>query len=216
VTRVGINDAVLGASLALQCGLLALVFVRGVARRLPCFAVLLGFYPLRSAVLFVAFGHLAPADYAALNDWFSLAGLVLQLVVAVEIGWKIFRMPGRRWGFAAWAIPVAAWVGTMLLWAALPERSPVPPDRLQIFCSLSMVLLWGWAAVERAPRLVWRVAAGLAAFGAADLMATAGKAAAAMHRDAAAFSGWSYASSGVYIAVVVFWIFALPKDVRGA
>jgi hypothetical protein len=209
VTRVAINDALWGASLALQCGLLALVFVRGIARRLPCFTMLLGFYPVRSAVLFVLFGHVAPKDYAGLNEWLLLAGLLLQLVVAVEIGWKIFRMPGRRWGFAAWAIPVAAWVGTMVLWAVLPSNSPVPPDRLQMFCSLSMVLLWVWAAVERAPRLVWRVAAGLAAYGAVDLMATAGKAAAAMHRDAGAFAGWSYASSGVYLAVVVFWLLML-------
>ena len=60
---------------------------------------------------------------------------------------------------------MAAWVGTLLIWAALPKNSPVPPDRLQMFCSLIMVLLWVWAAAERAPRLVWRVAAGLAVFG---------------------------------------------------
>ena len=51
-------------ALALQCALLALVFVRGVARRLPGFTVLLGFYPLRAVVLFVLFGHLATPDYA--------------------------------------------------------------------------------------------------------------------------------------------------------
>ena len=212
MTRVAINDAVWGASLALQCGLLALIFVRGIARRLPCFTLLLGFYPLRSAALFVLFGHVGSADYAELNDWLSLAGLLLQLVVAVEIGWKLFKMPGRRWGYAAWLVPVAAWVGTVMFGFLLPGNSPVPPDRLQMFCSLTMVLLWVWAAMEQAPRLLWRVAAGLAAYGAVDLIATAGKAVAAMHRDAPMFAGWSYASSGVYIGVVVFWIFALKRE----
>jgi hypothetical protein len=215
MTRVAINDALWGTSLALQCGLLALVFARGIARRLPCFTLLLGFYPARSAGLFLLFGRVAPGDYAGLNDWLSLAGLLLQLVVAVEVGWKLFKMPGRRWGYAAWGVPVAAWVGTVALEFVLPGNSPVPPDRLQMFCSLTMVLLWVWAAVERAPRLVWRVAAGLAAYGAVDLMATAGKAVAAMHRDAPMFAGWSYASSGVYIGVVVFWIFALKSERGG-
>lgn len=210
MTRVAVNDALWGISLALQCALLAVVFVRGVARRLPCFTVLLGFYPLRAVVLFVLFGHLATPDYAGLNDWLSLAGLLLQLVVAVEIGVKIFKVAARRW--AAWAIPVAAWVATMLLLVVLPARSPVPPDRLQMFCSLSMVLLGVWAAVERAPRLVWKVAAGLAAYGVVDLMATGGKAVAAMHRDARSFTAWSYAGSVVYVGVVVFWIFALRSE----
>ena len=99
----------------------------------------------------------------------------------------------------------------MLLLVVLPERSPVPPDRLQMFCSLTMVLLWVWAAVERAPRQLWSVAVGLAAYVVVDLLATAGKAAAGMHRDAQSFAAWSYASSGVYVAVVVFWIFALRR-----
>ena len=210
MTRVAINDALWGTSLALECALLAVVFARGVARRLPCFTVLLAFYPLRAVVLFALFGHLATPDYAGLNDWLSLAGLLLQLVVAVEIGLKIFRVAARRW--AAWVVPVAAWAGTMLLLAVLPARSPVPPDRLQMFCSLTMVLLGVWAAVERAPRLVGRVAVGLAAYGVVDLMATAGKAAAAMHRDAQSFAAWSYASSVVYLGVVVFWMFSLRRD----
>jgi hypothetical protein len=210
MTRVAVNDALWGTSLALQCVLLAVVFVRGIARRLPCFTVLLGFYPLRAVVLFGVFGHVATPTYAGLNDWLSLAGLLLQLVVAVEIGVKIFRVARRRWG--AWVVPVAAWAGTMMLLAVLPERSPLPPDRLQMFCSLTMVLLWVWAVVERAPRLVWRVAAGLAVYGVVDLMATAGKAAAGMHRDASSFAAWSYTSSVVYMGAVVFWIFALRRD----
>lgn len=210
MTRVAINDALWGTSLALQCALLTVVFVRGVARRLPCFTVLLGFYPLRAVVLFALFRHLATPDYAGLNDWLSLAGLLLQLVVAVEIGVKIFRVAARRW--AVWVVPVAAWAGTLLLLAMLPARSPVPPDRLQMFCSLTMVLLCVWAAVERTPRLVMRVAAGLAAYVVVDLMATAGRATAGLHRDAQSFAAWTYASSAVYVGVVVFWIFALRRD----
>jgi hypothetical protein len=121
MTRVAVNDVVWGVSLALQCGLLALVWVGGLARWLPCFTFLLAFYPVRAAVLFVLFGRVAPANYAAVYEALSLAGLLLQLLVGVEIGARLFKGTAPRAGYGAWLVPVAAWVGAMVVGRATGE-----------------------------------------------------------------------------------------------
>ncbi len=213
MTRNAINNSLWAVGLVLQCGLLALVFLRGIAGRLVSFTVLLAFYPVRAALLFFLLGHIGPEDYASLYRGLTLAGLLLPIVVAGEIGWKLWRVGGKtRWYL--WLAPVLAGALAWGLWRVLPDRAPIPPDRVQMFGSLIMILLCGFALAARARGVLRNVVIGLAVFGVVDLLATAGKSFAAMHRDAAAFAGWSYASSGVYLLVVLFWMVTLRAEGR--
>ena len=211
MTRTSINNSLFLASLALQAGLLVLVWLRGYARRIPSFTLLLFFYPMRSLVLFVLPRMIGPSDFGVAYRELVLFGLLLQVVVAVEIGWRLWRVSGPfRWGLLL--VPVIAWMGALILWAALPERTPLPADRLQIFCSIAMILLCGFALAGRADLLLRRVITGLASFGLVDLIATAGKSFAALHRDAASFAAWSYVDAGGYLLVVIFWMLSLRNE----
>jgi len=164
-------------------------------------------------LLFFLLGHIGPEDYASLYRGLTLAGLLLPIVVAGEIGWKLWRAGGKtRWYL--WLAPVLAGALAWGLWRVLPDRAPIPPDRVQMFGSLIMILLCGFAVAARARGVLRNVVIGLAVFGVVDLLATAGKSVAALHRDAAAFAGWSYASSGVYLLVVLFWMVTLRAEGR--
>ena len=213
MTRNAINDSLWSVSLVLQIGLLALVFLRDLAGRLPSFTVLLVFYPLRAAALFFLSGHMAADDYTAMYRGLAVLGLLLPIIVAAEISLRLWSGLGRaQWGLLL--VPVVAWLGAMWLWSILPIKGPLRPDRVEMFGSLLMILLFGFALKARTTGILRKVIGGLATFGIVDLMATAGKGFAAAHRDADTFAGWSYASSGVYLLVVLFWMVALRPDAR--
>jgi len=212
MTRAAVNNSLFVAGLLLQIGLLVLVCLRRLARRIPSFTLLLFFYPMRALVLFVLPRVIGHADFAVAYRELSLFGLLLQVVVAAEIGWRLWRVlrSSLRWGLVL--VPVMAWVGAVAVWTALPERTPLPVDRLQMFCSFTMLLLCGFALAGRADWLLRRVVAGLGVFGAVDLIATAGKSFAALHRDAGSFAVWSYADAGGYLLVVIFWMVSLRGE----
>ncbi len=90
-----INTIVWTFSLALQALLVVAVFGRRIARRLPCFTILILFYPLRSALLFAVIGHIPAGDYGALYSTLSLVDILLQIGFAVEIGFRLIRQPGK-------------------------------------------------------------------------------------------------------------------------
>lgn len=212
MTRAVINNSLWIFGLMLQCTLLLLVCTRGIARRLPVFTVLLAFYPLRSALLFALYGHLGPTTYHATYNGLSLLDLLLQLLVAIEIAAHLLRAygkPGLRRSLLFILLPCIAWAGTILDVSMLPANSPIPPDRLQIFDSLVMVLLCILVFLWPAVTLLRRVAIGFAFYGAVNLLATAGRTVAADHRDARAFSRWSYTLTAAWLLVVLCWIFVL-------
>jgi len=211
VTREALNNSIWSVSLVLQFGLLALIFLRRIAGRIPTFTLLLAFYPVRAAVLYFLSGHLAKDDLLSLYQGLALAALLLVILVAAELGWQLWKLlPRARWGLLA--TPVVAAAAAEMLWRALPMKSLVPADRVEMFGSALMVLLFGFALAGRAPEFLRNVTGGLAAFGLVDLMATAGKNFAAERRDAAMFAGWSYANSGVYVLVVLFWMLSLRSE----
>jgi len=211
MTRATINNSLFMAGLVLQAGLLALAFLRGISRKIPSFTLLLVFYPMRALVLFVLPRVIGPSDFGVAYRELSLFGLLLQLIVAAEIDWRLWRVLGAaRWGLLL--VPVVAWMGALALWAALPARTPLPVDRVQMFCSMVMILLCGFALAGHADLLLRRVIAGLAVFGVVDLVATAGKSIAALHRNAASFTVWSYVDAGAYLLVVLFWMVSLENE----
>jgi hypothetical protein len=209
-----IDDLLWAAGLALQFGLLAVVLVRGLARRMPAFTLLLAFYPLRSAALFGLYGHLAPANYAATANALSLVDLLLQLLLAMEIAAALVRTAGgwtlRRVAAVA-TLPALAWAATWLLCGMLPANAPVPPDRLQVFNWLVLSLLALWAMPSAAGEVLRSVAVGFGFYGGIGLVATAVRTTAAMHRDAAAFSISSYVLSATWVLLLFLWM-GLPRE----
>ena len=71
-----LNTSVWALSLVLQGTLFVLLFSRGIARRFPFFTSLIGFYILRSAVLFLIFNHVSPSNYSGLRDLLLLPAVV--------------------------------------------------------------------------------------------------------------------------------------------
>jgi hypothetical protein len=207
MTQAEVNQGLVLLGLVLQIGLLALVFRRGVWRVLPGFTVLLVFHPVRAAAMLILFGHMGVAEYVGLARGLEMVGLLLQMVVAVEIGWTIGR-EGRR-GWLLLLVPVVGWLVVMAIWDVLPEHSPVPVDRVQMLVSVMMILLLGWAVAVRASILVGRVVLGLAVYGVVYLVSAAEKSVAAAARDVERFREWSYASTVAYLVVVLFWVWGL-------
>jgi hypothetical protein len=215
MTRASINDTLWIAGLLLQCSLLILLFTRRIARHLPVLTVLFTFYPLRSALLFVLSRYLDPATYAAIYNTTSLANIILQFAVALEIAIHLLRAsPGRTLLRILLLVLLPAASGaTLLVIRTLPANSPLPPDRLQIFASSVMVLLCFCTLIQTTANqtitLLRRLTLGFAFYGLLSILAICFHTVAAIHRDVRAFEQWSYILSVVYLLTVIYWIVTL-------
>ena len=224
MTRPVINDLFWIVGLLLQCGLVALVFLRGLARRLPAFATLVAFYTLRSAALFALFGHVSNETYAAIYDVLSILDLLLQLLVAAEIAVALVRAAGgwsSRFGRLLLMLPVIAIAATLGLSRILPSNTQVRPDRMQLFDWLVLILL-GLATltqtraarrISERPRLL---AQGFALYSVTGLCVTVARTFAALHHDAHRLAEWSYTLPTAWIVVVLYWISALKRPIPSA
>jgi hypothetical protein len=210
-----INLCLWGAGLGLQLTLVAVLFLRRVARRFPIFTLLVIFYVLRSVTLFALFDYLARSTYSQLYDFLSLADLCLQILLAGEIAFSILRQSsGWTWSrmakvalFAALALGVAGGVA-----ALLPTPGSVPVDRGAAFAAVLMVLLLLWAVLARVAGATRRIAEGFAVYGIVSVLAGIARSYAALHRNAGAYAASSYAQAGIYMAVVVYWLFTLKTE----
>jgi len=207
-----INLCLLGAGLGLQVLLVVVLFRRGVARRFPIFTLLVIFYVLRSVALFALFDYLARSAYSRLYDFLSFADLCLQILLAGEIalnmlrknrGWTLHRMAKVAF-FATLALGAAGGVA-----ALLPTPGSVPVDRGAAFAAVLMVLLFLWAVLARVDRAPRRIAEGFAVYGIVSVLAGIARSYAALHRNAGAYAASSYAPAGIYMAVVIYWLFTL-------
>jgi hypothetical protein len=201
--------------LALQIGLVVVLFLRRVARRFPVFTALIAFYVLRSCLLVALFGYVARNTYFQLYDVFSFADLCLQILLAAEIAFSILR---RRSGWplrrmvkvAALVILALAIAGGAA--ALLPAPGRVPVDRGGAFAAFLMVLVVlceVFARVSGAPR---RIAAGFAFYGVSGVIAGVTRSYAAPHRLAVAYAASSYAQAAIYILMVVYWLYTFGTE----
>jgi hypothetical protein len=207
-----INNTLWALSIILQIALVIAVFARHIVRRVPCFTALLIFYPLRAAVLFALFGHLAPASYAGLYSTLSYVDIVLQTIVAIEIAAHLIRELG---GITArntvlLLLLLALTTGaTLLVLARLPEHSPIPADRAQTFLSFVMLALFVWTIIASRSNILRAITLGLGLYASISLFSQTGRITAALHRDADAFARWSYISAAGYLVVVCLWFLTL-------
>jgi hypothetical protein len=202
------------AGLALQLLLVVALLVRCVAGRFPIFTLLIAFYATRSALLFGLFGHVNPTTYHALYSGLSLVDILLQLMVAGELGFRGLQKHGWSWRRAA-SFPgliVLAGAVTWSFTSALPARAPVPLDRGAVFTSALMLLLFLWMTWMKASGLPRSIAAGFAFYSAVGLMAEVERSRTGFARNASTYSEWSYVQAGVYLVVLSFWLLVLRHD----
>jgi hypothetical protein len=208
-----INDVVWGAGIALQLALVVALFTRRIARRLPCFTALIVFYLLRSALLFLLYGHVDDDAYQSLYDGLLLFELLAEAAFVAELLNQIMRSLGG-WTLRRTLVPAVflliSSVCTLVAAAVLPARAPVPVDRTQLFFSFLMILLFAWAqSIAASSTIVRKIAAGFALYGIVNVSANLGRSYAAIHKDVALYSTWSYALDGIYLVVVIFWLVTL-------
>jgi hypothetical protein len=220
------NTSIWAIGLILQCLLLGALARRGVARRLPLFTALVGFYVVRSVFLFAAFGHLSTDTYSLTYQALSLMDIVFQVLVA----WELFS-GGRQYPPAPahsaavqdslWrrlalfsALLVGSAAVTWGLSAAVPANPNVRMDRGVLLSSALMLAVaavtFFWLRNSRGPA-TRRVLEGFAILAASGILAQIGRALAARHRDAWAYGFWSYLAAVAYLAVLLFWLVALPR-----
>ncbi len=218
------NDWIWTIGLLLQCLLIGVLVGRGVARILPLFTGLIGFYVARSLFLFTTFGHLSGATYSLSYQTLSLIDSVFQILVAWELfcgGRRNPVVPSLRKSAANAISPTLAAFCALLMgsatiaWAVSKAVSATLNSPLDRGVLLSCLLILAVAAFRflkpcslrgPTPR---RILEGFAVFGAVDFGAQIGRTIAAQRRDSTLFSFWSHLSAFVYLAVLVFWIVVL-------
>jgi hypothetical protein len=216
-SRLTINRTLWATGLALQCALAVAVFRSGIARRFPCFAALICFYPLRAGLLFVLAGRVDADVYNPLFSALAFTEILLQVAIAVELIWRINREMGtesrssaeRRWV----ALLIFTGLAGALTWLVLrftPARAPV--DRVQVFVWFLMIAPFAVALKYGRSVNPMRIAAGFAAFSLIQLAASFGRAHAFVKHDASWYLGWSYAPGVGYLAVVIFWLISLRQE----
>jgi hypothetical protein len=216
-SRLTINRTLWATGLALQCALAVAVFQRGIARRFPCFAALICFYPLRAGLLFVLASRVDADVYNPLFSALAFTEVLLQVAIAVELIWRINKEMGAKLGSSTgrrWvALVVFLGLACGLTWLVLrftPARAPV--DRVQVFVWFLMIAPLVVALKYARSVNPVRIAAGFAAFSLIQLAATFGRAHAFVKHDAGWYLGWSYAPGVGYLAVVIFWLISLSHE----
>ena len=188
---ISIANALWALGLGMQITLFVLMVQRKLLRPLPLFALLLAFYSVRSVLQFALPHTLSRESYGVMYSAFSVADLLLQVALAMSLVFSartprnlsvVQRMLGC---IALILLSVSLTAG---ITALLPVHSPVPADRGSIFTGILFVIMFLVAAAFRIRSVQAVVLAGMALVGAAGTLAQVGKALAAAHRDAHAFT----------------------------
>lgn len=198
------------SGVTLQALLLLVLFLRSIARRFPVFTLLIGYYLVRSIFLFAMARDLTANSYHAIFNSLSLADICLQVLVAGEIAVHILRAMRRRTPLHPTTVaPLpAAFVLAACIAAMLPSHGVAPVDRGSAFPLLLMILFFLWAGFARCSIAVLQIAGGFAAYGVIAIGSEVIRHYAALHHNIAVWRAAAYTQSGVYLAVVVFWLAA--------
>jgi hypothetical protein len=213
LSRAMINRALWAVGLVLQCALVFAVFRRGIAGRFHGFTVLILFYPLRAALLFVLAGRIDSAAYNSLFDTLALIEIPLLVFVALELLMRLVRDAGGWTLRRAVLLLILFAAACGLTWAAhsiVAEKQLA--DRVQVLMNFVMLALFAgvWRG-SRSRNLTW-ISAGFAVFAMVQLAALAGRAYAMSKQNAGAYAGWSYVPACGYLAVVIFWLVSLARE----
>lgn len=196
-------------SLLLQLTLFVSLFSRGVARVAPFFTNFVGFYLLRSALLFLLLNYISVPSYSWLYHLGLFLDIFVELGVALELTLHLVRAHGG-WTPRNIIIPIiflcAAAVGTYLTMRLTPENL-MPVDQPILFFSYDMLLLWGWSFFVRESSVVVRsISQGFAIYSTINIIANIGRNAALFYDHPQRYSAWTYVLAASYMVVVIFWL----------
>lgn len=211
--RIAVNQAVWACGLILQCILAAILFSRRIAGHFPAFAALMVFYPLRAALLFVCQGRVAGDVYGSMYSLLSLAEFILQILVAGEIGLQWSR--GARGGTRRYwlLVGIAVSAGALAWGVAAFASGKMAVDRMEVFVWFLMAGLFALVFKTMREVNLVRIAAGFAAFSLFQIVALSGRLHAWAGQNTREYLAWSYIPAIGYLAVVVFWLVALRREV---
>jgi hypothetical protein len=211
-THPSLSALVWTCSLVLQSALFISLFSRRISNRFPFFTNLIGFYLVRSALLYLIFGFISASAYSGLYRGLLLLDLLVQACAAIEITSALIReLDGRTSSrtFIPLAFLCVAAIGTAVIVGILPH-SRIPIDRGQPFFAFLLIFLCGWAIfIPTSSQLVRGITQGLAFYALISLVATIGRALASAHNHSGRYATWSYTLAGAYLVVIIFWLLTL-------
>ena len=202
--------------IVLHLSLLAALLLRHLMRRFPAFTGLIVFYLVRSLLLFLLAGHVAPPVYATIYSGLSWMDLLLQVVVAWELSGAL-RSPAQMQAGPRWLRRAAIFAGCVLLAAAVswslssivPASPRAPMDRGVVFAGMLMLAVAAISLRRWSMPAAVGLMAGFCLLSLTSILCQVERTLAAFHRDAAAFQSWSYPVPLVYLMVVGLWLLGL-------
>ena len=206
-----------GLSLVVQLTLFIALFNRRIPHSFPFFTSFVGFYLIRSVLLFVSFDHLSVEQYNRLYNFLLLFDILVQIGLAAELCAALVRERGGwtadRLLYVAGAVLLAS-LTTWVVVRLMPQAS-IRLDRSQMFFSIIAIVVF--LASLRSPNdLLRTIAQGWGIFGIVSFAADIGRVLAAAGNHPHNYAAWSYALAGAYLIVVVFWFAMLPAPAESA
>jgi hypothetical protein len=126
-----------GCSLVLQSALFIRLFSRRISNGFPFLTNLSGFYPVRSALLYLIFGFINASAYCGLYSSLLLLDILVQACAVFEIASALIRQLDG-WTFRRAFIPLAflcdAAIGTALVVGILPPLTHTHRPRPTLLC----------------------------------------------------------------------------------
>ena len=216
-THSAITAWIWGFSLILQLTLFIALFTRRVSAAFPFFTNLIGFYLIRSILLYVAFDYFSGEAYSGIYNFLLLLDILVQMGMVVELTRSLAVEAGGsgpiRIIYISGGILLAS-LGTWVLMLLMPKAS-IPLDRSQIFFSIIGVLLL-IASFRSSNHLLRTIAQGWGVFSLISFAAGIGRVFAAAGNHPRGYAAWSYALACGYLVTVAFWLVALrtPSGTR--
>jgi hypothetical protein len=205
-----LNFCLWSAGLLLQAILLIRLVRLRLLLRMPVFTLLIAFYVARSLTLYLV--HLDAMAYNHLKEILSLADLILQIALAIEI--MVYALGAgrpttrrRRLRVTSGLAGGAALAAVFAL--AVPERGRIPFDRGIVFTTLLMLFVLLWMILARIKGPHRRVAEGFTLYGIVAILAGVARNFAVLRRSQTLLLGASYTQSGIYLLIVLYWILTI-------
>jgi hypothetical protein len=218
-THTAFSTLMWSISLLLECTLFVALFSRRIAPFVPFFTNFVGFYLVRSTLLFLILNPISPNSYSWLYRFLLLFDALVQFGVAAEITRHLILNHGG-WISRNITVPIvflcAAALGTYLTTALTPHRD-VQIEASVMFFSFYMLFLYGWMiALQESSVTIRNIGQGFAIYGVINIIASVGRTMAAFAGHPSRYLAWTYVLAGTYVVVVIFWLGTLklqPENV---
>ena len=202
-------------SLLLQLTLFVSLFSRSVARFAPFFTNFVGFYLLRSVVLFFILNPASAATYSRLYNFFLVLDVLVQFCVAAELTRHLATTHGG-WTRRNIVVPVVFLCATAIctyITVQLAPHAKVRVDPSLIAFSYYMIFLWLWTfALHETTAIGRSVAQGFAIYSIISIVANIGRTSAMFVDHPRSYAAWTYVLAGGYLVVVIFWLGTLRPN----